>query len=47
MVGGEKVVGARAAAIADPASGGMVDAEARSAVGQILEALRGHGLIAS
>lgn len=45
LIGGQKVVGARAAAIGDPAAGGNVDAEARAAVGLILAAMRGHGLI--
>lgn len=45
LVGGQQVVGSRAAAIADPAAGSTVDAEARTAIGQILAALRGHGLI--
>lgn len=34
------------AAILSPAGGGMVDIEARSAIDQILSALRQHGLIA-
>ena len=45
-VGGQQVVGARRAAIADPSSGTTVDAQARTAIGAILAALRGHGLIA-
>lgn len=45
-VGGVRVVGARAAAIADPSGGSVIDAEARAALGQILTVLRGHGLIA-
>lgn len=45
-IGGEQTVGPRRAAIADPAGGGTVDAEARGAVTAILAALRGHGLIA-
>ena len=44
---GVKVVGAQAAAIADPAGGTTVDAEARTTIGAILSILRGHGLIAS
>lgn len=47
MVGGQQVVGARGAAIASPAGGQSVDAEARACVGQILAALRQHGLIAT
>ena len=46
-VGGEQVVGARQAAVADPTGGATVDAEARAALAGILVALRGHGLIAS
>ena len=46
-VGGQQVVGARGAAIADPSGGSTVDAEARSAVAAMLAALRTHGLIAS
>jgi hypothetical protein len=42
---GLQVVGSRAAAIADPAGGTTVDSQARSAVSQILAALRQHGLI--
>lgn len=47
VVDGLQVVGARAAAVADPASGSVIDAEARSALAQILSALRLHGLIAA
>ena len=46
IVDGEQVVGARRAAIPDPAGGATVDGEARSALLQVLAALRGHGLIA-
>ena len=46
IVEGEQVVGPRAAPIADPAGGLTVDAEARAALGQVLAALRQHGLIA-
>ena len=45
-VDGEQVVGRRREAIADPAGGGVVDAEARSTPEAVLAALRGHGLIA-
>lgn len=45
VVDGLKVVGVRGAAIADPAGGTTVDAEARAAVAQILAAMRQHGLI--
>jgi hypothetical protein len=46
-IGGEQVVGPRAAGIADPVGGTVVDLEARSAVGQLLAMLRNHGLIAA
>lgn len=46
MIGGDKVVGARAAAIAAPSGGTIVDSEARAAIAAVLAALRGHGLIA-
>jgi hypothetical protein len=46
FVGGEQVVGARAAAIADPAGGATVDSEARETLLEVLAALRQHGLIA-
>ena len=45
VVGNDQVIGARAAAIDDPTGGTIVDAEARSAVSQVLSALRQHGLI--
>ena len=47
VIGGQQVVGARSSAIASPAGGTVIDAEARTAVGEILAALRIHGLIAS
>jgi len=47
VIGGVRVVAAAAAAIADPAGGTVVDANVRLCVGQILAALRGHGLIQS
>lgn len=43
----DKVVGVQMAAIAGPTGGGVIDAEARSTVADILAALRGHGLIAT
>ena len=46
FLGGVKVVGARGAAIPAPAGGTTVDAEARGVLGQVLAALRTHGLIA-
>ncbi len=45
LVDGLKVVGARAAAIPSPAGGATIDAEARTALGLILAAMRVHGLI--
>ena len=47
MLGGEQVVSTRGAAIAAPAGGTTVDAQARSTIGLILSALRTHGLIES
>jgi len=44
-ISGQQVVGGRAAAIPGPSGGSVIDVEARSAVGQILTALRLHGLI--
>jgi hypothetical protein len=45
ILAGQQVVGSRAAAIAAPSGGTTIDAESRSAIGQILTALRQHGLI--
>ncbi len=45
-IGGNDVVGARRAAIPEPVGGTVVDIQARTAIGVILGALRGHGLIA-
>lgn len=45
VLGGQKVVGPRAAAIADPSGGALVDSEARAAIAAILSAMRTHGLI--
>ena len=46
VVAGTKVVGTRGAAIADATGGSTVDSQARTAIAQILGALRAHGLIA-
>ena len=45
VIGGEQVVGSRAAAILEPTGGTVIDSEARTAIGQVLAALRQHGLI--
>lgn len=45
QVAGVTVVRDRQAAISDPSGGSSVDGECRVAVGQILAALRAHGLI--
>jgi uncharacterized protein DUF2793 len=45
IIGGEQVVGPRAAAIASASGGATIDAEARAALDQILSAMREHGLI--
>lgn len=44
-IGGIDVVGAQREAIVDPSGGPVADLEARAAIGAILGALRGHGLI--
>lgn len=46
LIGGQQVVGNQASAIANPAAGATIDAEARSAISQVLDAMRQHGLIA-
>lgn len=46
MVGVQRVVGARGAAIAGPTGGAVADLEARAAIQAMLEALETHGLIA-
>ncbi len=40
-----KIIGPRAEPVADPLGGSVVDAEARTALMQLLTALRSHGLI--
>lgn len=47
VLDGEQVVGPRLAAVADPAGGSTIDAEARLTLEQILSVLRLHGLIAT
>ncbi len=46
-LGGNQVVGARAAAIATPTGGSTVDAQARAVLATVLTTMRSHGLIAS
>jgi hypothetical protein len=46
-IDGNKVVGARQPAIATPVGGPVADAEARTALSQILVVLRAHGLIST
>lgn len=44
-IAGNRVLGERQGAIANPAGGSVIDAESRAALGAILTALRAHGLI--
>lgn len=46
-IGGVQIVGNQIAAIADPTGGAVIDSEARTAIGFVLEALRAHGLIST
>ena len=46
VVAGTQVLGSQAGAIGDPAGGVTIDLQCRAAVTQILNALRGHGIIA-
>lgn len=46
-INNQKVLSARQPAIAAPSGGPTVDLECRSALAQVLQALRSHGLIAS
>ncbi|MFL9839935.1 DUF2793 domain-containing protein [Sphingomonas sp. ST-64] len=45
-IGGNRVLGPRLAAIPAPDAGTTIDAEARTAINAVLDALRAHGLIA-
>ena len=45
LIGGQQVVGPRAAAIESPTGGATIDAESRTAIDAILGTLRQHGLI--
>jgi hypothetical protein len=47
LIGAQRVLGARQAAVANPAGGTVVDTQGRLAITQILAALRAHGLIES
>lgn len=47
VIGGQVVVGGRAAAVAAPSGGTTIDAEARAAIDDIIARLVGHGLIAA
>lgn len=42
---GERIIGFRAAGIADPSGGTVIDSEGRAVLGQVLAVLRDHGLI--
>lgn len=46
-VGGQRIVGARGAAVANPSAGTTIDTEARAAIIAILDRMRAHGLIAA
>lgn len=45
-IAGHRVVGPRQPAVDEPSGGAVVDGEARTAIGAMLDALRTHGLIA-
>jgi hypothetical protein len=47
LIGGQQVVGPRAAAIQSATGGTVVDSECRAAIDAILDAMRQHGLIDS
>lgn len=47
LIGGQQVVGPRAAAIASPTGGTIIDSEGRAAIDAILSTLTEHGLIGS
>ena len=47
VVNGQQVVGGRAGGIATPAAGTVIDVQCREALGQVLAAMRQHGLIAA
>lgn len=45
LISGQQVIGARQPAIAGPTGGTTIDSQARTAVNQVLVAMRQHGLI--
>lgn len=45
LIDGQRVVGARRAAVQNPTGGSTIDAEARRCLIDILDALRAHGLV--
>jgi Protein of unknown function (DUF2793) len=47
FISGKQVVGEQSSAIQSPSAGTVVDTEARFAIGEILTALRNHGLVAT
>jgi hypothetical protein len=47
VIDGQQVLGPQAGAIADPSGGANIDLEARSAITEMLTALRQHGLISA
>jgi len=47
MIDGMQIIGPREPPISDPSGGQVIDAEARSAIDEILVAMRNHGLIDS
>lgn len=46
VIGGQQVVGSRAAAISSASGGATIDTQARAVIDQILTTMRQHGLIA-
>lgn len=47
VIGGDRVVGPRQAAVASPTGGAVIDVESRAALTAVLAVLRTHGLIAT
>lgn len=46
-IAGDRIIGARGDAIADPSGGAVIDAEARASITAILDMMRSHGLLAT